>query len=71
MKAHEIDAIFDDGGSLDGVVDWSKGRRVNQPSTRLSVELPRRLSEALEAEAKRAGLTPEEVIRVLISDHLA
>ncbi|MCE7030776.1 type II toxin-antitoxin system BrnA family antitoxin [Jiella avicenniae] len=71
MKAHEFDRIFDDGGSVDEAIDWTTARRPNQPATRLSVELPHRLSQALDREAERVGLTREEVIRALISDHLA
>jgi hypothetical protein len=71
MQAHEIDAIFDDGGSLDDIVDWSRGRRVNQPATQVAVDLPPRLIEALDREAKRRDLSREDVIRALISDHLA
>ncbi|ORE94033.1 ribbon-helix-helix protein, CopG family [Aurantimonas sp. 22II-16-19i] len=71
MKAHEIDRIFDDGGSLDGIVDWSRGRRINQPATTVAVQLPPRLIEAVDREARRRELSREDVIRTLISDHLA
>ena len=71
MNAPKIDRIFDDGGSLDGIVDWSKGRRINQPATAVAVELPPRLIEAVDREARRRELSREDVIRTLISDHLA
>ena len=71
MKAHEIEGLFDDGGSLEGIVDWSRGRRINQPATAVAVELPPRLLEAVDREARRRELSREDVIRALISDHLA
>ncbi|MBO0902615.1 CopG family transcriptional regulator [Jiella sp. MQZ13P-4] len=71
MKAHDIDLVFDEGGSLDGIVDWSKGRRINQPATTVSIELSPRLIDAVDGEAERRGLSREDVIRALISDHLA
>lgn len=71
MKAHEIEGLFDDGGSLEGIVDWSRGRRINQPTTAVAVELPPRLLEAVDREAGRRELSREDVIRTLISDHLA
>lgn len=70
MKAHEFDTAFDAGGNVSQAVDWSKARRRNEVFRQVTVDLPEWMVAALDRQARRTGVSRDELIRVWIGERL-
>ncbi len=71
MKASEFDKKFDDGEEdITPYLDLSSVTRPNMDSRRVNVDFPTWVIEALDAEAKRIGVTRQSIIKMWIADRL-
>jgi hypothetical protein len=71
MKAEEFDQKFDDGvEDIEGDLDLSTARRVNQESKRINVDFPAWVVESLDREAARIGVTRQSIIKVWLVERL-
>jgi hypothetical protein len=71
MKASEFDKKFDDGEEdMTPYLDYSKATRPGLDSRRVNVDFPTWVIEALDAEAKRIGVTRQSIIKMWIADRL-
>ena len=70
MKAHELDAAFDDGGDISEQIDWSKARRVNLAPKRVNVDFPAWMVTSLDTEARRVGVTRQSLIKMWLAERL-
>jgi hypothetical protein len=71
MKAEEFDQKFDDGvEDIDGDLDLSTLRRVNQASKRINVDFPAWVVDSLDREAARIGVTRQSIIKVWLVERL-
>lgn len=63
MKAKEFDQKFDDGvEDIDGDLDLSTARRVNQDSKRINVDFPVWVVESLDREAGHTVVDYQSVV---------
>ena len=71
MDASELDRKFDDGEEdiLD-YFDLDSATRPNRQVKRVNVDLPEWVVEALDAEARRLGVTRQSIIKVWIAERL-
>lgn len=69
ISAEEFDRRFDDGEDVSAYVDWSKAIRPNAP-VRVSVDLPSRMVDALDREARHLGVTRQALIKLWIAERL-
>ena len=67
MKAREFDEAFDAGEDVDAHLDWSKARRPNLDTKRVSVDFPAWMVDGLDREAKLLGVTRQALIKTLIA----
>lgn len=68
MTAEEFDQKFDDGvEDIEGDLDLSTARRVNQESKRINVDFPAWVVESLDREAARIGVTRQSIIKVWLN----
>jgi hypothetical protein len=71
MKPKEFDQKFDDGvEDIEGDLDLSTARRVNQESKRINVDFPAWVVESLDREAARIGVTRQSIIKVWLVERL-
>jgi|TARA_B110000008_G_C16605599_1_gene418273 hypothetical protein len=71
MTAEEFDQKFDDGvEDIEGDLDLSTARRVNQESKRINVDFPAWVVESLDREAARIGVTRQSIIKVWLVERL-
>ncbi|CCU70456.1 type II toxin-antitoxin system BrnA family antitoxin [Thalassolituus oleivorans] len=71
MKTEEFDQKFDDGvEDIDGDLDLSTVRRVNQESKRINVDFPAWVVDSLDREAARIGVTRQSIIKVWLVERL-
>ncbi len=71
MKASKFDKIFDEGKEdILQYCDLSKTRRATLPSTRVNVDLPQWMIEAVDREARRLGVTRQSLIKQLLAERL-
>jgi hypothetical protein len=70
MKAHEFDTAFDAGANVTPAVNWSKARRPNEALRRVMVDLPEWMVEALDRQARRMGVSRDELVRIWIAARL-
>lgn len=71
MDASEFDKKFDDGEEdITPYLDLSNVTRPNMDSRRVNVDFPNWVIEALDAEAKRIGVTRQSIIKMWIADRL-
>lgn len=62
---------FDDGvEDIEGDLDLSTARRVNQESKRINVDFPAWVVESLDREAARIGVTRQSIIKVWLVERL-
>ena len=71
MDASEFDRKFDDGEEdiLD-YFDLKSATRPNRQVKRVNVDFPEWVVEALDAEARRLGVTRQSIIKVWIAERL-
>ncbi len=70
MKARKFEAAFDAGEDVSAAVDWSKARRRNEEMRRVSVDLPERMMEALDRQARERGVTRAELIGMWVGERI-
>jgi hypothetical protein len=71
MTAEEFDQKFDDVvEDIEGDLDLSTARRVNQESKRINVDFPAWVVELLDREAARIGVTRQSIIKVWLVERL-
>lgn len=70
MKADEFDRRFDQGEDVSDGLDLTKLRRPGREQRRVNVDFPTWMVEALDAEARRLGVTRQSVIKVWIAERL-
>ena len=70
MKAEQLDAAFESGEDLVPHLDLSTQRRPNMLQKKVNVDLPIWMIEDLDKEADRIGVTPQEIIKVWLSERL-
>jgi hypothetical protein len=71
MKADEFDTKFDDGEDITNLLDLSQASHPGYEQTRIDVDVPIWMLEALDQEAKRLGVTRQAIIKVWLADRLA
>ncbi|MCL1847800.1 MAG: BrnA antitoxin family protein [Coriobacteriia bacterium] len=71
MKAEELDKLFDDGEDISPYLDLSSIRHPNRQEIKgVNVDFPTWMVESLDAEAKRAGVTRQSLIKAWIAERL-
>jgi hypothetical protein len=70
MQAKDFDKQFDEGVDLTASLDLSKARRVLQEQRRVNVMLPIWMSDSLDREASKLGVTRQSVIKVWLAERL-
>jgi hypothetical protein len=70
MKANEFDRRFDEGGSVNDALDWSRARRPNVEIKRVNVDFPAWVVAELDQEAQRLGITRQALVKVWIAERL-
>jgi hypothetical protein len=71
MDVNELDRKFDDGEEeILGYFDMDAAKRPNRRVRRVNVDFPEWVVEALDAEARRLGVTRQSVIKVWIAERL-
>lgn len=70
MKAHELDAMFDDGVDVSEHVDVTKVHRPNHQPRRVNVDFPAWVVDALDREAGHLGVTRQSLIKMWIAERL-
>ncbi len=70
MKAREFDAKFEAGDDLTEHLDFSKAHRVNQEIRRVTIDFPSWVVEGLDKQAKRLGITRQDLVKLWIAEKL-
>lgn len=73
ISAEEFDRRFDDGEDMSDYVDWSKATRPLEEllrTQRVNVDFPKWVVAALDAEAKRLGISRQAVIKIWCAEQL-
>ena len=70
MKAAEFDRRFDAGEDMSADVDWSKARRLNVETRRVTVDFPAWVVSGLDRQARKLGITRQALIKIWIADRL-
>lgn len=70
MKAHELDAAFDDDVDITEHLDVASSRRPRREVQRVNVDFPAWMVSSLDAEASRLGVTRQAVIKTWIAERL-
>jgi hypothetical protein len=68
MKANEFDKKFDKGEDISKYLDLSRASRPGRDQKRVNVDLPKRMIESLDKEARRLGVTRQSIIKVWIAE---
>jgi hypothetical protein len=68
MKAEQLDGVFESGEDLLPHLDRATLRRPNLLQKRVNVDLPTWMTEDLEKEADRIGVTRQSIIKVWLSE---
>lgn len=70
MKAKEFDRKFDKGEDLTSEFDMSTLRRPGLEQRRVNVDFPSWMTDSLNREAKRLGVTRQSVIKMWLAERL-
>lgn len=70
MRVKEFDSKFDDCEDITEFLELSKARRPGHEQKRVNVDFPLWMTEALDREAKRLGVTRQSIIKVWIAERL-
>ncbi|HKB09550.1 MAG TPA: hypothetical protein VKD69_02810 [Vicinamibacterales bacterium] len=69
--AARLDALFDSrSDEIDQYADWEQARRPGRQVQRVNVDFPVDLLRAIDAEARRLGVTRQAFIKIRIADTL-
>ena len=70
MKSSIFDSKFDNGENILSNLDIKKARRPGFETKRISIELPVWMVTALDAEARRLGVTRQSIIKIWLAERL-
>ena len=70
MKANDFDKMFDEGQSIERLLNKNKARRLKQEPKRVNVDFPIWMVNQLDKEAQRLGVTRQSIIKVSVAEHL-
>lgn len=70
MKAKNLEKMFDEGKDITPHLALSKARRPGHTQTRVNVDFPSWIIEALDAQASRLDVTRQSVIKLWIAERL-
>ena len=70
ITAEELDRRFDDGQDVSAYFDWSSVSRPGLEPKRVNVDFPRWMVLALDAQAKKRGVTRQALIKMWLADRL-
>ena len=70
MKASEFGERFDAGEDMSANVDWSRVRRLNVETKRVTVDFPAWVVSGLDRQARTLGITRQALIKMWIADRL-
>lgn len=70
MKAHDLDAAFDDDVDITEHLDVASSSRPRREVQRVNVDFPAWMVSSLDAEASRLGVTRQAVIKTWIAERL-
>ncbi|MDQ7065964.1 MAG: CopG family transcriptional regulator [candidate division KSB1 bacterium] len=70
MKAKEFEQIFDRGEDITEYLDLKKARRSDQEQKRVNVDFPIWMIKSLDREARRLGVTRQDIINIWIAERL-
>ncbi len=70
MKAEEFDRLFDSGADITAHLDLSSTRRPGWELHALQLDLPAWMIDALDRQARGAGATRQDLIKVWLAERL-
>ena len=70
MKAKKFEQQFDDGVDMTASLDLSKAKRVLQDQKRVNVDFPIWMTDSLDREASKLGVTWQSVIKAWLAERL-
>ena len=70
MKAKNFEKQFDEDVDITALLDVSKAKRVLQKQKRVNVDFPTWMTESLDREAGKLGVTRQSVIKVWLAERL-
>ena len=70
MKAKEFDLDFDQSKDITKVLELSEARRPKQEQKRIAINLPTWMTEMLDKEARRLGVTRQVLIKLWIAERV-
>jgi len=69
ISTEELDRLFDEGEDIMKYADLSKARRHNREKESVEIELPAKLVDKVDEEAKDGGVSRREVIARVLNDY--
>jgi len=70
MKAFEFDDAFDNGDSVESMLDLAKTSRPNLDTKRVNVDFPAWVVAGLDRQARHLGVTRQALIKMWIAEKL-
>ena len=70
MKAHELNAAFDAGDDISGVVDCTRASRPNLAIKRVNVDFPKWVVDGLDRQAQHLGVTRQSLIKMWVAERV-
>ena len=70
MKAKKFDSDFDQDKEITDALDLSKAKRPKQEQKRVNVDFPTWMTEMLDKEAGRLGVTRQSIIKICLAERL-
>jgi hypothetical protein len=71
LSAEDLDTLHDAGDDLEPYMDTAQTRRPGREVQRVNVDFPLDLLRAIDAEAKRIGVTRQAFIKLRLADTLS
>ncbi|WP_018897339.1 hypothetical protein [Rhizobium sp. 2MFCol3.1] len=71
ISAEELDKKFDDGEDISEYLDWTTARGPGQELTPVAFDLTVDELRALDTEAKRLGVSRQDLIQLWIAERLS
>lgn len=70
MKADEFDRLFDSGVDITAHLELSSTRRPGREPHAIQLDLPAWMIDSLDRQARRAGVTRQDLIKVWLAERL-
>lgn len=70
MKADEFDRLFDSGADITAHLDLSSTCRPGHEPRPIQLDLPAWIIDSLDRQARRAGVTRQDLIKVWLAERL-